>query len=174
MLRLTTGNAPETPGADSPSEFGRRLQELYIQQYQAGQQANGDEKIYPENKGGIGPKGNTFLANQNLGRATGSTYEYVNLNTDDDRRAAMTRIEKALDEGKPVPFCAYDEAAKGDDHHAHQMVIMARDGDRLQVYNPWGQSAWVTEDQFIHNHMNDGDLTNTTNINRPYGVELPQ
>ncbi|MFJ8622995.1 hypothetical protein ACIRD3_09110 [Kitasatospora sp. NPDC093550] len=120
--------------------------------------------------GGIGPRGGTFLANQNLGKATGSTYEYVNLNTDDDRRAAVTRIEKALDEGKPVPFCAFDEAGKGG---YHQMVIVARDGDRLQVYNPWGQSVWVTEDQFIHHHIDTGGLTGDAKINRPYGAELP-
>ncbi|MEU4302376.1 hypothetical protein [Kitasatospora aureofaciens] len=176
MLQVTTGNMPDVPGADAPEYFKQRLQQLFINQYQQGQLANGDQKIYPENGGGIGPKGNTFLANQNLGKATGSTYEYVDLNTDDDRRAAVNRIEKALDEGKPVPFCAYDEASKnaGKDGSYHQMVIVARDGDRLQVYNPWGQSVWVTEDQFIHNHLNDGGLTDTVNINRPYGVELPK
>ncbi|MFE5584606.1 hypothetical protein [Kitasatospora sp. NPDC056531] len=176
MLQVTTGGMPDVPGADSPEYFKQRLQQLYIGQYQQGQLADGGQKIYPENGGGIGPKGNTFLADQNLGKATGSTYEYVNLDTDDDRRAAVTRIEKALDEGNPVPFCAFDEASKaaGNDGHYHQMVIVARDGDRLQVYNPWGQSVWVTEDQFIHNHMNDGGLTKDTNINRPYGMELPK
>ncbi|MFJ9447994.1 hypothetical protein ACIRRH_40130 [Kitasatospora sp. NPDC101235] len=176
MLQLTTGNMTDVPGADSPEYFKQRLQQLFIGQYQQGQLADGGQKVYPENNGGIGPKGNTFLADQNLGKATGSTYEYVNLDTDDDRRAAVTRIEKALDEGKPVPFCAFDEAsaAKGENGNYHQMVIVARDGDRLQVYNPWGQSVWVTEDQFIHNHLNDGGLTGTTNINRPYGAELPK
>ncbi|WP_030231494.1 hypothetical protein [Streptomyces sp. NRRL S-350] len=176
MLQLTTGNMTDVPGADSPDYFKQRLQQLFIGQYQQGQLADGSQKVYPENGGGIGPKGGTFLADQNLGKATGSTYEYVNLDTDDDRRAAVTRIEKALDEGKPVPFCAFDEASKaaGKDGEYHQMVIVGRDGDRLQVYNPWGQSVWVTEDQFVHNHLNDGGLTDTANINRPYGVELPK
>ncbi|MER7767519.1 hypothetical protein [Kitasatospora sp. NPDC096140] len=176
MLQLTTGNMTDVPGADSPQYFQQRLQQLFIGQYQQGQLADGGTKVYPENGGGIGPKGNTFLANQNLGKATGSTYEYVNLDTDDDRRAAVTRIEKALDEGKPVPFCAFDEASKaaGKDGGYHQMVIVARDGDRLQVYNPWGQSVWVTEDQFIHNSINTGGLTGDAKINRPYGAELPK
>ncbi|MBV6700208.1 hypothetical protein KV557_24405 [Kitasatospora aureofaciens] len=170
MLRLTTGNMPDTPGADSPTNFSQRLQDLYIQQYQQGQQANGDKKTYPQVDQGVGPKGNTFLADQDLGKATGDTYEYVTLNTEDDRRAAVARIEKALDEGKPVPFCAHGEGGKDN----HQMVIMARDGDRLQVYNPWGRSEWVTEDQFIHSHVNDGHLTDNVDVNMPYGAELPK
>ncbi|MER7672455.1 hypothetical protein ABTY61_28910 [Kitasatospora sp. NPDC096128] len=173
MLQVTTGNTPEAPGADSSANFERRLQQLYISQYQQGQAANGDQKIYPQSNGGVGPKGNTFLANQNLGRATGETYEYVDLGTEDDRRAAVARIEKAVDEGKPVPFCALDPTDK-DKPKAHQMVIIARDGNRLQVYNPWGRSEWVTEDQFIHSQVNAGRLTDDAAINMPYGAELPK
>ncbi|MEU4119605.1 hypothetical protein AB0F71_34550 [Kitasatospora sp. NPDC028055] len=168
MLQVTTGNMPDVPGADSPQYFQQRLQQLYLGQYKQGQLANGNEKIYPDDTGGIGPKGNTFLADQNLGKATGSTYEYVNLSTDDDRRTAVARIEKAVDEGKPVPFCTTGKAG------AHQMVIVARDGDRLQVYNPWGHSEWVTEDQFIHSQMNAGGITNNEEMNTPYGAELPK
>jgi hypothetical protein len=170
MLQVTTGNTPDTPGADSPDNLKQRLQQLYVQQYQQGQQANGDKKVYPKADDGVGPKGNTWLANQDLGKATGDTYEYVKLDSEDDRRAAVARIEKAVDEGKPVPFAAYGKGEK----NPHQMVIMARDGDRLQVYNPWGWSEWVTEDQFIRSHLNDGHLTDNMDINKPYGVELPK
>ncbi|MEU6235982.1 hypothetical protein [Kitasatospora sp. NPDC047058] len=169
MLRLTTGNTPDVPGADSPANFGQRLQDLYLQQYRQGQQADGKEQ-YPARDDGLGAKGATVLADQDLGKATGSTYEYVRLATDDDRRAALVRIEKALDEGKPVPLSVHHDGVD----FGHQMVIMARDGDRLQIYNPWGFSEWVTEDQFIHSRMNEGNLSGESDYNNARGVELPK
>ncbi|MEU6968821.1 hypothetical protein AB0A71_13960 [Kitasatospora aureofaciens] len=169
MLQVTTGNTPDAPGADSSGNFERRLQQLYIQQYQQGQIAEG-KQAYPQQDNGLGGKGATALADQNLGKATGDTYEYVPLNSDDDRRAALVRIEKSLDEGKPVPISTHhDGVAEG-----HQMVIMARDGNRLQVYNPWGSSEWVTEDQFIHSQMNAGNLTGTVDSNNARGAVLPK
>ncbi|WP_234435887.1 protease inhibitor I42 family protein [Streptomyces sp. NRRL S-813] len=33
------------------------------------------------------------------------------------------------------------------------MTIIAQEGDRLQVYNPWGSTTWVSEDDFINGHM---------------------
>ncbi|MFB7619689.1 hypothetical protein [Kitasatospora sp. NPDC056181] len=169
MLQLTTGNTPDTPGADSPTNFGQRLQDLYLQRYQQGQQADGKQQ-YPAQDDGLGVKGATLLADQDLGKATGSTYEYVSLGSDDDRRAALVRIEKALDEGKPVPLSVHHDGVD----FGHQMVIMARDGDRLQVYNPWGFSEWVTEDQFIHSQLNAGNLSGGNDYNNARGVELPK
>ncbi|MFH8384185.1 hypothetical protein ACH4E7_25105 [Kitasatospora sp. NPDC018058] len=125
------------------------------------------QQALPGGGGGLGDKGTRLVVDQNLA-ATGDTYENVSLKTDDDRRAALVRIEKALDEGKPVPL------ATGDGTGFHEMVITARDGDRLQVWNPWGWSEWVTEDQFIHSHLNDGRLTNDSHLDKAYGVELPR
>ncbi|MFH8385057.1 hypothetical protein ACH4E7_29635 [Kitasatospora sp. NPDC018058] len=169
MLQLTTGNTPETLGADSPSNFQQRLQDLYIDQYRQGQKADGKQE-YPKQDDGLTGKGGTVLANQDLGKATGDTYEYVPLNSDDDRRAALLRIEKAVDEGKPVPVATHHDGVA----FGHQMVITARDGDRLQIYNPWGVSEWVTEDQFIHSRLNDGNLTGASNDNNARGLELPK
>ncbi|MFD8706411.1 hypothetical protein ACFV1W_28035 [Kitasatospora sp. NPDC059648] len=169
MLQLTTGNTPDVPGADSPGNFGQRLQELYIDRYNQALVTDGSLP-YPLGTSGIYPKGSTFLSNQDLGKATGTTYEFVSLNTEDDRRAAVARIEKAVDEGKPVPFSVYGNGGKD----GHQMVIMARDGDRLQVYNPWGRSEWVTEDQFIHDRMNAGHITDSSDMNTANGAELPK
>ncbi|MFD0277482.1 hypothetical protein ACFVHB_26735 [Kitasatospora sp. NPDC127111] len=167
MLQVTTGNTPDVPGADSTSNFERRLQDLYIQRFQQGQLADGS-KPYPQGTSGLGDKGTRLVVDQNLEKATGGPYENVSLKSDDDRRAALVRIEKALDEGKPVPLSV------GDGTGFHEMVIMARDGDKLQVYNPWGHSEWVTEDQFIHSRLNAGHLTGNSNLNQAYGVELPK
>ncbi|MFH8385060.1 hypothetical protein ACH4E7_29650 [Kitasatospora sp. NPDC018058] len=167
MLQVTTGNTPDAPGADSKSNFERRLQELYIQRYQQGQLADGGQ-AYPQVDKGLSDKGTRLVIAENLGKATGDTYENVSLKSDDDRRAALVRIEKAVDEGKPVPFSV------GDGTGFHEMVITARDGNRLQVYNPWGRSEWVTEDQFIHSQMNAGHITDNSNLNTAYGAELPK
>ncbi|MET8628857.1 hypothetical protein ABZW30_34835 [Kitasatospora sp. NPDC004669] len=67
MLQLTTGNTSDVPGADSPANFEQRLHELYIQEYRQGQQADG-KQLYPKQDDGLGAKGATLLANQDLGR----------------------------------------------------------------------------------------------------------
>lgn len=169
MLQLTTGNTPDVPGADSPSNFGQRLQDVYLQQYRQGQEVDG-KQAYPKQDDGLSAKAATLLADQDLGKATGDTYEYVPLNNDDDRRAALSRIEKALDEGKPVPLGVHHDGVA----FGHQVMIMARDGDRLQIYNPWGFSEWVTEDQFVQSRLNAGNLSGTNDYNNARGVELPK
>ena len=42
------------------------------------------------------------------------------------------------------------------------MVIIRRDGDRLEVYNPWGFTEWVTADQFVNSQL--GNLTDKDNL----------
>ncbi|MFI8458277.1 hypothetical protein [Kitasatospora sp. NPDC085464] len=36
---------------------------------------------------------------------------------------------------------------------SHQMVIIAHRGDLLELYNPWGATVWVSESDFVDNHM---------------------
>ena len=33
------------------------------------------------------------------------------------------------------------------------MLIIGHDGDRLQVYNPWGYTVWVNEDDFVNGRL---------------------
>ncbi|MBF6148058.1 hypothetical protein [Nocardia nova] len=33
------------------------------------------------------------------------------------------------------------------------MLIIGHDGDRLEVYNPWGITSWITVDQFVNGHV---------------------
>ncbi|MET8628856.1 hypothetical protein ABZW30_34830 [Kitasatospora sp. NPDC004669] len=56
----------------------------------------------------------------------------------------------------------------------HQIVITARDGDRLEIYNPFGYSGWVTESQFIHSQMDTGSFAGPDNYNDVRGAELPK
>jgi hypothetical protein len=167
MLDLTTGGTAD--GDDSPQAFHDRLQQLYVAQYVKGQQADGDSSTYPKTDGGLGSKGETVLANSDLAPATGSTYHYVGLGSTSDRQNAVSSIEQSVDAGKPVPLDVTDG------NEGHQMMIIGHDGDKLEVYNPWGYSAWVTENQFVNNQL--GSLTTSGGngkLNTADGLELPR
>ncbi|MFB7665305.1 hypothetical protein ACFC1R_15325 [Kitasatospora sp. NPDC056138] len=168
MLNLTTGNTPDVPGADSPDNFQHRLEDYYVGQYIQGQTADGQKQTYPKKDNGIGPKGENALANQDISTATGVPYEHVGLSSADDRRNALSRIDNALDQGLPVPINVNRKGSK----EGHQMVIIGRDGDRLEVYNPWGFTEWVTADQFVNSQL--GNLTDKDNLDTAVGLELPK
>ncbi|MFB7614277.1 WXG100 family type VII secretion target [Kitasatospora sp. NPDC056181] len=166
MYQLTTGGTPDEPGADSAQNFEQRLQKTYVDEYIAGQKADG-QKTYPKEDSGLGPKAQTYLADKDLGKATGADYEHVELESDADRRAALARIEKSVDEGLPVPISVRNE------DEGHQMMIIGRDGDKLQIYNPWGFTSWVTEDQFVNSQL--GGLTPGEHpLNKSTALELPK
>jgi hypothetical protein len=65
----------------------------------------------------------------------------------EDRRAALTDVEHAVDVGKPVPV----QVAGGGE--SRQMMLIGHQGDKLEVYNPWGEVAWISEDDFVNGHM---------------------
>ncbi|MEU6233978.1 hypothetical protein [Kitasatospora sp. NPDC047058] len=166
MYQLTTGGTPDAPGADSAQNFEQRLQKTYVDEYIAGQKADG-RKTYPKEDKGLGPTAQTYLADKDLGKATGADYEHVKLESDADRRAALARIEKSVDEGLPVPITVRNEDS------GHQMMIIGRDGDKLQVYNPWGFTSWVTEEQFVNSQL--GGLTPGDHpLNKSTALELPK
>ncbi|WP_327147017.1 hypothetical protein [Nocardia sp. NBC_01327] len=79
-----------------------------------------------------------------------------------------------MDAGKPVPLTvATPPGAK--DGAAHEVMIMAARGDKLEIYNPWGFTEWVTKQQFIDGQL--GQLTSdspTTGLSDPTSVALPQ
>jgi len=167
MLRLTTGDQPRVPGSESLSAFENRLHQVYISSYQTGQRADGDSGVYPKVDGGLGSTGENVLANSDLGTATGTPYHYVSLNGTGDNQAALSQVEKTVDSGQPVPI----DVTNGND--SHQMVIIASNGSELEIYNPWGYSMWVTNQQFVSNQL--GALTNSQPPGMPtaFGIELP-
>jgi hypothetical protein len=167
MLKLTTGDRPGAPGSDSLSAFENRLHQVYISSYQTGQRADGDPGVYPKVDGGLGSTGENVLANSDLGTATGTPYHYVSLSGTGDNQAALSQVQKAVDSGQPVPI----DVTNGND--SHQMVIIASNGGELEIYNPWGYSMWVTNQQFVSNQL--GALTNSQPPGMPtaFGIELP-
>lgn len=166
MLKLTTGDQPDAPGSDSLASFESRLHAVYISNYQAGQHADGDSKVYPKLDSGLGPTGGNVLANNDLGTATGVHYNYVSLNGSGANQAALTQIQKSVDSGQPVPIDVV--SANGKD--AHQMVIIGSDGSNLEIYNPWGSTGWVSYQDFVNNHLGSltgGDMPIATGLQLP-------
>lgn len=168
MLRMTTGGTAD--GDDSPDAFHQRLGDLYVSEYQRGQLADGQGGTYPKVDSGLGSKGETVLANSDLGSVDGETYSYTTLHDANDRSTALSGIEQAVDSGKPVPIDAWGSNGAG-----HQMMIIGRDGDKLEVYNPWGYTEWVSESDFVNGRI--GKLTSdspTGGENAVLGVEIPK
>ena len=103
-------------------------------------------------------------ANNEIASVTGDGYEHRELESADDRRAVLADVERSVDEGKPVPLIV--DGPKD----AHQMMIIAHEGDMLQIYNPWGETVWVSEDDFVNGHMDkasDGRLPNVRSVHLP-------
>lgn len=167
MLNLTTGGQPGVPGADGVWPFVHRLQQVYISNYQTGQRADGDSGVYPKVDSGLGSTGENVLANSDLGKATGTPYHYVSLNGTGDNQANLTQIEKAVDSGQPVPI----DVTNGNDNH--QVVIIGSDGANLEIYNPWGYTTWVSNQQFLSNHLDAVTASQPPPMPTATGLELP-
>ncbi|MBO0805944.1 MAG: hypothetical protein J2P25_23090, partial [Nocardiopsaceae bacterium] len=172
MLSLTTGGTAH--GDDSEEAFDNRLQTMCLSQYVEGQSADGVLGPSPDSTAGVVyPVGGTALANQDLGAATGSTYHYQSLNSAADRAGVLNQVNQAVDAGKPVLIDVTDGSV------GHQMVIIGRSGDHLEVYNPWGVTGWTTDSQFVNGHL--GSLTDPSlggdsppgGLPDPNGIELP-
>ncbi|GAA2547790.1 hypothetical protein GCM10010435_16410 [Winogradskya consettensis] len=74
------------------------------------------------------------VANEEIGPRAGVTYDNVALTGD-----VLDDVERAADDGYPVPFITDD----------HQLVVTGHTDDQLQVYNPWGYTYWISEDEFL-------------------------
>ncbi|MGW8881938.1 peptidoglycan-binding protein, partial [Streptomyces mirabilis] len=118
-----------------------------------------------ENWGGMGSEGQERINDTAVGSATGSDYERQDLDNAADRRAVLTEVEKSVAQGHPVPVDVSGEEG------AHAMTIIAQEGDMLQVYNPWGRTTWVSEDDFINGHMGKASNSDLPNA---YSVYLPR
>lgn len=92
-----------------------------------------------------------------VGAHTGSDYESRDVEDSADREDVLPEIRRSVDSGKPVPI-----SVQGDEG-AHAMEIIGADHGKLQLYNPWGFTTWVDEDDFLR-----GDVSSAT-----YGM-LPE
>ncbi|URM88932.1 peptidoglycan-binding protein [Streptomyces sp. MRC013] len=142
---------------DDPDAFRQRL---VAEQHRLHTEGDGGE-----NWNGMGPEGQERINDTTVGRATGTDYERRDLDGAAERRAVLTEVEKSVAQGRPVPV---DVSGK---EGAHAMTIIAQEGDMLQVYNPWGSTTWVSEDDFINGRM--GKASNS-DLPDAYSVYLPR
>jgi hypothetical protein len=176
MLGLTTGygqpkNSDPPPGDDSATAVQQRLQQTYLKEYAAGRNDDSLMEQWFGPSSGIEPDGENALANNLLSNSTGTSYQYQGLNSTSDRQAAVVKIEAAVDSGKPVPF----DVTNGSE--GHQMLIIGHSGDELEVYSPWGFTAWISESQFVNNDLSSltqGASGAPNGMPTADGVELPQ
>ncbi|MER7794650.1 peptidoglycan-binding protein [Streptomyces sp. NPDC097640] len=158
-FNLTTGGHPGDPKYDNPAAFSERLRD---EQHRAHYAADGDPLPYG---GGIDETERERLNDVELGRHTGADYAERRLDNAEDRRASLVEVEKQLDNGVPVQVFVTGSTGQ------HAMMIVGHEGDRLQVYNPWGTTTWVSEDDFVNNRMG---YANNGYYPTAYAISLPK
>jgi hypothetical protein len=162
-LELTGGPSGQE---DDPDAFRERFDAEQLRRYE---EADGGHEFWSGEQTGVGTDGQNELANSQLGPHTGASYDHQELGSADDRREALPDIEQAVAEGKPVPVNVegYDENG---DRSGHQMMIIGQEGDKLQIYNPWGSTTWVSEDDFVNGHMGKASDSRMPDA---YAVHMP-
>ena len=154
-LELTTGGHPGDPEYDNPEAFEDRMRDEETRVYDVR-----DDK----DQEGMTDDESEEIADNEIGEHTGSDYENRDLEDAGDREDALPEIRDSVNDGKPVPV-----SVRGDDS-GHQMMIIGQEGDRLQIYNPWGFTTWVSEDDFINGRMagaSDDRLPTPTSVRIP-------
>jgi hypothetical protein len=138
-LQLTTGGHPGDPEHDNGTAFTQRFNDEQTRVYGEGRSLA--DRLF--DRDGIGDGGKDDVADDELGAPTGRSYALKDLNSAADRTAVLPAIERSVDQGVPVPFGVRDH------HGAHELLVIGHDRGALQVYNPWGYTMWVTEDDFV-------------------------
>ncbi|MES4904880.1 MULTISPECIES: peptidoglycan-binding protein [unclassified Streptomyces] len=138
-FRLTTGGQPDDAGLDNPWSFSERLRDE-------------QHRVHTEGKGGpnwsgMVAEGQDHINDVEVGSRTGTDYSEHGLETAEQRRSVLPAVEEQLNNGVPVPV-----NVKGSGGY-HSMMIVGHEDDRLQIYNPFGTTTWVSEDDFINSHM---------------------
>ncbi|MDG4785554.1 hypothetical protein O7626_06335 [Micromonospora sp. WMMD1102] len=161
-LQLTTGGHPGDPAYDNGAAFAERLRDEQVRVY-------GGERSWVQDLPVLGSDGMTndqseTIADQEIGARTGADYQNRDVDNSDERRAVLPEIERAVDEGHAVPFSSHDDSG------GHQMLIIGHEGDKLQVYNPWGYTVWVDSDDFVNGRLDsigNGVPTEFTSVRLP-------
>ncbi|MFD7610442.1 peptidoglycan-binding protein [Streptomyces sp. NPDC059828] len=152
---------------DDPDRFLERLRDEQLRMYEEG---DGDYEgwWWDRQMAGMDSDGQEKISNNEIGPHTGDKYDTQDMDGADDRRGVLPDIEKSVAEGKPVPINVSRKDEDGD-WVGHSLVIVGQEGGMLQVYNPWGTTAWVSEDDFIK-----GDLSAATNerYSKDHGGDL--
>ncbi|MDT4994638.1 MAG: hypothetical protein QOH97_4530 [Actinoplanes sp.] len=160
-LQLTTGGHPDDPSLDNPSAFADRLRAEQDCVYEGGR--HWYENAWHD---GMTDAQSTRIANEAIAIHTGVAYEGVAMDDQAARAATVPSIERAIDDGYPVPLGTYEKPDCG-----HQMMVIGHSGDLLQIYNPWGYSYWISEDDFVNGHV---DTVQPEIPSTPDHVSLPK
>ncbi|MDC0767991.1 peptidoglycan-binding protein [Streptomyces sp. HD] len=162
-LELTGGPSGQE---DDPDAFRDRLHDEQLRMHEEGDGSY--THWWSDVPNGVDPDGQDKIANGEISPHTGSSYEFQEVRGADERRDVLPDIEKSVAEGKPVPINVegYDEEGR----HGHQMMVIGQEGDMLQIYNPWGTTTWVSEDDFVNGHM---DKASDHRMPDAYAVHLP-
>jgi hypothetical protein len=87
------------------------------------------------------------------------------MKSQESRASVLRSVEHAVDDGYPVPVTTHEHG------QAHQMMIIGHADGRVQIYNPWGYTYWVSESDFVAGKVDGLDLDVP---NRPTSVRLPE
>ncbi|MFD7403394.1 peptidoglycan-binding protein [Streptomyces sp. NPDC059866] len=161
-LELTGG---PTGQDDDPEHFRQRLHD---EQYRLHEEGDGSNEGWWWNRqpAGMDSEGQVDISDQELSPHTGDSYEARDMNSADDRREILTDVQKSVAEGKPVPINIEGEDEDG--WVGHGMMIIGQEGDMLQVYNPWGTTTWVSEEDFVNGDLSAASDDRFDNVNRVY------
>jgi hypothetical protein len=143
-LQLTTGGHPGDPAFDNGDAFAQRLHDEQHRVYDDGR--NWLQDLFHTD--GMTDGQARDVANEEVGAHTGASYHEVQVHSAGDRRGVLLDVETAVDKGLPVTFSVHGGG------QGHEMAIVGHQGDMLEVYNPWGYTIWISEDDFVNNHMN--------------------
>ena len=159
-LHLTTGGHPGDPQFDNPAAFADRLRAEQVRVYDDARTWR--QRLFRQD--GLSDEQSETLANEQIAPRTGERYENVDTRDAGSRAGVLPRIERAVDEGRPVPL-SVDEGTEG-----HQLLVIGHSGHQLQIYNPWGYTYWVTEQEFTGGHL---DAVDPDIPREPTAVRLP-
>ncbi|MCX5438187.1 peptidoglycan-binding protein [Streptomyces sp. NBC_00569] len=136
---------------DDPDHFRKRLHD---EQFRMNDEGDGemDGWWWDRHPAGMDSDGQEEISDKELGPHTGDKYDQKEMDGADDRRGVLPDIEKSVADGKPVPINITRVDENGD-RHGHSLMIIGQEDGKLQVYNPWGTTSWISEDDFIN-----GDL----------------
>jgi hypothetical protein len=159
-LQLTSGGHPGDPAFDNSAAFAHRLEDEQIRVY------DGGRRWYVNAwNDGMTDDQSTQIADQEIASHTGANYHNVEIKNSESRATVLRSVEHAVDDGYPVPLTVHE------DGEGHQMMIIGHAEGRVQIYNPWGYTYWVSESDFVAGKVDGLDLDVP---NRPTSVRLPE
>lgn len=161
-LELTGGPSGQE---DDPEAFRERLTDEQMRLHEEGDGSN-EGWLWDRQPAGMDAEGRVDISNKELSPHTGDTYESHDMNGADDRRDVLTDIERSVAEGKPVPINI--EGEEDGDRVGHALMIVGQEDGMLQVYNPWGTTTWVSEDDFVNGDLSAASDDRFTNVDRVY------